>query len=144
MTLQRGVILKTLQLGQGAGALLPLQACAGTGRWAAPCKPGGKYSQRAFFFFFNLIYKFGKDEAEFRKIISKNIFCFARSSKTVEANQFVCGIQLLDISFPSSSGKRSASWQSGCCDTALHFGFFYVCGVIPSIFSVTAVISGTS
>lgn len=116
---------QTLQLGQGVGASLPLQACAGTGRWAAPCKPGGKYFQRALFFFF-LIYKFGKDEAEVRKIIPINIFCFARSNKTIEANQFVCGIQLLDITFPSSSGKRSASWRSGCCDTALHFGFFYV------------------
>lgn len=117
-------------LGQGDGLHLASQV--------------GSTPKELFFFFFNLIYKFGKDEAEFRKIISINIFCLARSSKTVEANQFVCGIQLLDISFPSSSRKRSASWQSGCCDTALHFGFFYVCGVIPSTFSVTVVISGTS
>lgn len=54
--------------------------------------------------------KSGKDEAEFGKTIAINIFCFAKSNKTIEANWLVYRIQLLNISFPSSSGKCFASW----------------------------------
>lgn len=88
--------------------------------------------------------KSGKNEAEFRKkiIISINIFCFAVSNKTTEANRFVCRTQLLNISFPSSGGRCFALWLLECSNIALLFGLFCVCRAFPSIFSVIAVISG--
>lgn len=54
--------------------------------------------------------KLDKDEAEFRKMIAINIFCFAISNKSIEANWLVCRNQLLNTSFPSSSGKCFALW----------------------------------
>lgn len=65
--------------------------------------------------------KYGKDEADFRKTVAINIFCFAISNKTVEVNWLVCRIQLLNTSFPSSSGKCFALWYLGYCNIALHF-----------------------
>lgn len=44
------------------------------------------------------------------------MFCFAISNKTIEVNWLGCRIQLLNISFPSTSGKRFASCNQ---DTAI-------------------------